>query len=88
MIMKHIRVEGCDYLGQWSRVNLRAFFERIGADTTAKYVAFQCADDYTECLDMATALHPQTKLATKYAGEPIGDPCDLQPSSGSRTPNA
>jgi DMSO/TMAO reductase YedYZ molybdopterin-dependent catalytic subunit len=74
MVIKHICVEGWDYIGQWSGVNLRAFFERIGADTTAKYVAFRCADDYTESLDMATALHPQTMLATKYAKEPIGDP--------------
>ena len=74
MIIKHICVEGWDYIGQWSGVNLRAFFERIGADTTAKYVAFRCADDYTESLDMASALHPQTMLATKYAREPIGDP--------------
>jgi DMSO/TMAO reductase YedYZ molybdopterin-dependent catalytic subunit len=74
LIIRHICVEGWDYIGQWSGVNLRAFFERIGADTTAKYVAFRCADDYTESLDMATALHPQTMLATKYAKEPIGDP--------------
>jgi len=74
LIIRHICVEGWDYIGQWSGVNLRAFFERIGADTTAKYVAFRCADDYTESLDMATALHPQTMLATKYAREPIGDP--------------
>ena len=67
IIIKHICVEGWDYIGQWSGVNLRAFFERIGADTTAKYVAFRCADDYTESLDMASALHPQTMLATKYA---------------------
>ena len=50
------------------------FLERIGADLTAKYVAFRCADDYTESIDMATALHPQTILATKYAREPITDP--------------
>ncbi len=74
MIIKHICVEGWDYIGQWSGVNLRAFLERIGADTTAKYVAFRCADGYTESLDMATALHPQTMLATKYAREPITDP--------------
>jgi DMSO/TMAO reductase YedYZ molybdopterin-dependent catalytic subunit len=35
---------------------------------------FICADDYTESIDMPTALHPQTILATKYAGEIIGDP--------------
>ena len=48
--------------------------ERVGADLTAKYVAFKCADDYTGSIDMATALHPQTILATKYAREPITDP--------------
>ncbi len=35
---------------------------------------FICNDDYTESIDMATALHPQTILATKYAGDTITDP--------------
>jgi DMSO/TMAO reductase YedYZ molybdopterin-dependent catalytic subunit len=74
MIIRHICVEGWDYIGQWSGVNLRIFLERIGADLTAKYVAFKCADDYSESLDMATALHPQTMLATKYAKQTIADP--------------
>jgi DMSO/TMAO reductase YedYZ molybdopterin-dependent catalytic subunit len=74
MIVRHICVEGWDYIGQWSGVNLRHFLERVGADLTAKYVAFKCADDYTGSIDMATALHPQTLLATKYAREPITDP--------------
>jgi DMSO/TMAO reductase YedYZ molybdopterin-dependent catalytic subunit len=74
LIVRHICVEGWDYIGQWSGINLRQFLERIGADLKAKYVTFKCADDYTECLDMATALHPQTILATKYAKEPITDP--------------
>ena len=74
IIIRHICVEGWDYIGQWSGVNMRQFLERIGADLKAKYVTFKCADDYTECLDMATALHPQTILATKYARETIADP--------------
>jgi DMSO/TMAO reductase YedYZ molybdopterin-dependent catalytic subunit len=74
VIIRHICVEGWDYIGQWSGPNLRAFFERVGADLTAKYVYFICNDDYTESIDMATALHPQTILATKYAGAPITDP--------------
>ncbi len=74
VIIKHICVEGWEYIGQWSGINLRVFLERVGADTTAKYVAFRCADDYTESIDMASALHPQTMLATKYAREPIADP--------------
>ena len=73
-IIRHICVEGWDYIGQWSGVNLRHFLERVGADLKAKYVAFRCADDYSGSIDMATALHPQTILATKYARQPIADP--------------
>ena len=58
MIIRHICVEGWDYIGQWSGVNLKNFLQRIGADLTAKYVYFHCADNYTESIDMATALHP------------------------------
>ncbi len=74
MIVRHICVEGWDYIGQWSGPNLKGFLQRIGADLTAKYVYFHCADDFTESIDMATALHPQTILATKYANETITDP--------------
>ena len=74
IIVRHICVEGWDYIGQWSGVNLRQFLQRIGADLTARYVSFRCADDYYGSIDMPSALHPQTLLATKYAGEPITDP--------------
>lgn len=82
MIIRHICVEGWDYIGQWSGVNLRYFLERIGADLTAKFVSFKCADTYYSSIDMASALHPQTILATKYAGElltaPFGAPVRLR----------
>jgi DMSO/TMAO reductase YedYZ molybdopterin-dependent catalytic subunit len=74
IIVRHICVEGWDYIGQWSGVNLRQFLERIGADLTAKYVSFRCADDYYGSIDMPSALHPQTLLAIKYAGDHITDP--------------
>jgi len=74
LIIRHVCVEGWDYIGQWEGVNLKVFLERIGADTKAKYVSFRCADDYYGSIDMATALHPQTILATKYAKSPITDP--------------
>ena len=74
IIIKHICVEGWDYIGQWSGPSLRDFLQRVGADLTAKYVYFICNDDFTESIDMTTALHPQTILATKYAGDRLGDP--------------
>ncbi len=73
-IIRHICVEGWDYIGEWSGVPLRTFLEKVGADLKAKYVAFKTADDYPSSIDMATALHPQTLLATRYAGETLADP--------------
>jgi DMSO/TMAO reductase YedYZ molybdopterin-dependent catalytic subunit len=74
MVIKHICVEGWDYIGGWSGPTLRSFLERVGADLHARYVAFKTADDYPSSIDMATALHPQTLLATRYAGETLADP--------------
>lgn len=74
MVIRHVCVEGWDYIGHWTGVNLRTFLERIGADLTAKYVAFRSADGYVSSLDMASALHPQTMLATHYAGRPLTEP--------------
>jgi len=74
VIIRHICVEGWDYIGQWSGPNLKDFLTRVGADLSAKYIAFYGNDDYMESIDMASALHPQTILATHYAGEPITDP--------------
>ena len=74
VIIRHICVEGWDYIGQWSGVPLRVFLEKVEADVTAKYVAFLCADGYWGSIDMPTALHPQTMLATKYAREIVPDP--------------
>jgi DMSO/TMAO reductase YedYZ molybdopterin-dependent catalytic subunit len=74
MVIKHICVEGWSYIGGWTGVPLSTFLERVGADQRAKYVAFKTADDYPSSIDMATALHPQTLLATKYADETLADP--------------
>jgi DMSO/TMAO reductase YedYZ molybdopterin-dependent catalytic subunit len=72
-ITRHVCVEGWDYIGKWSGVPLRQFLERIGADKTAKYVGFKCNDGYWGSIDMPTALHQQTILATHYAGQPLPD---------------
>ena len=69
LIIRHICIEGWDYIGQWSGPSLSDFLKRIGADTRAKYISFKCADGYTETLDMATALHPQTLLTFRFADQ-------------------
>jgi len=68
-VTRHICVEGWSAIGKWSGVRFSDFLARVGADTTAKYVGFQCADDYYGSIDMATALHPQTIIALRYGDE-------------------
>jgi DMSO/TMAO reductase YedYZ molybdopterin-dependent catalytic subunit len=68
-ITRLICVEGWSAIGKWSGVRFSDFLARIGADTTAKYIGFECADDYTTSIDMATALHPQTLLTFRFADQ-------------------
>ena len=68
-ITRLICVEGWSAIGKWSGVRLSDFLQRVGADTTAKYVGFQCLDDYSTSIDMATALHPQTQLTLRFGDE-------------------
>lgn len=68
-ITRHICVEGWSAIGRWGGTPFGDFLRRVGADTSAKFVGFKCADDYYESIDMPTALHPQTLLAFDYDGE-------------------
>jgi DMSO/TMAO reductase YedYZ molybdopterin-dependent catalytic subunit len=68
-ITRLICVEGWSAIGKWTGVRLSEFLKRVGADTRAKYVWFQCADTYSNTIDMATALHPQTQLTFKFDDE-------------------
>ncbi|MBB5045583.1 DMSO/TMAO reductase YedYZ molybdopterin-dependent catalytic subunit [Rhodopseudomonas rhenobacensis] len=65
-ITRHICVEGWSAIGSWSGTPLRDFLKLIGADTSAKWVHFRCAEDYASSLDMPTALHPQTQMTFKF----------------------
>lgn len=65
-ITRHVCVEGWSAIGSWQGASLADFLKRIGADTRAKYVWFQCAEGYTNTIDMATALHPQTQMSFKF----------------------
>ncbi|WP_233839008.1 molybdopterin-dependent oxidoreductase [Paraburkholderia sp. ZP32-5] len=67
-ITRHICIEGWSAIGKWGGVRFSDFLARIAADTTAKYVALHCADDYWTSIDMPTALHPQTLLTLTYDG--------------------
>ncbi|MCG2602670.1 molybdopterin-dependent oxidoreductase [Achromobacter insuavis] len=70
-VTRHICVEGWSAIGKWGGVPFSTFLKRVGADLTAKYVGFKCADDYYTSIDMPTALHPQTILALTYDGKTL-----------------
>lgn len=65
-ITRHVCVEGWSEIGSWTGARLSDFLERVGADTRAKYVWFQCAEGYSTTIDMPTALHPQTQMTFKF----------------------
>ena len=70
-ITRHVCIEGWSMIGKWSGPRLGDFLQRVGADLSAKYVGFECADGYTGSIDMPTAVHPQTIMALKFADEII-----------------
>ncbi|MES1982139.1 MAG: molybdopterin-dependent oxidoreductase [Pseudomonadota bacterium] len=70
-VTRHICVEGWSAIGKWGGVNFATFLRRIGADLSAKYVGFKCADDYYTSIDMPTALHAQTLLTFTYDGNTL-----------------
>jgi DMSO/TMAO reductase YedYZ molybdopterin-dependent catalytic subunit len=70
-VTRHICVEGWSAIGKWGGVPFGDFLRRIGADLSAQYVGFKCADDYYTSIDMATALHPQTLLTLTWDGAPL-----------------
>jgi len=79
---RHVCVEGWDVIGRFGGARLSDYLKMIGADLTARFVTVECADDYYESLDMATALHPQTLLCYEMYDEPLtrkhGAPLRLQ----------
>ena len=75
-ITRLICVEGWSEIGKWTGVRLADFLKRVNADLTAKYVWFRCAEGYTNTIDMATALHPQTQMTLQFDGK------ELEPKYG------
>ena len=68
---RHVCVEGWDVIGRFGGVRLSDFLQSVGADLSARFLSVECADDYYETLDMATALHPQTLLCYEMYDQPL-----------------
>ncbi|MBV8051113.1 MAG: molybdopterin-dependent oxidoreductase [Acidobacteriaceae bacterium] len=79
---RHVCVEGWDVVGRFGGARLSDFLNMIGADSSARFLSVECADDYYESLDMPTAMHPQTLLCWEMYDQPLtrehGAPLRLQ----------
>ena len=68
---RHVCVEGWDVIGRFGGVLLSDFLNSVGADLNARFLTVECADDYYETIDMATALHPQSLLCYEMYDKPL-----------------
>src|ERR1700691_3936813 len=79
---RHICVEGWDVIGSCGGTRISDFLALAGANTGARFLEVECADDYYESLDMPSALHPQSLLCYEMYGRPLdrkhGAPLRLQ----------
>jgi len=69
--VRHVCVEGWDVIANFAGTRISDFLDHVGADRTARFLYFECADEYYESLDMETALHSQSLLAYEMYGQPI-----------------
>jgi DMSO/TMAO reductase YedYZ molybdopterin-dependent catalytic subunit len=79
---RHVCVEGWDVIGSFGGASISDFLTLVGANTGARFLEVECADDYYESIDMATALHPQSLMCYEMYGKPLdrkhGAPLRLQ----------
>jgi len=86
-ITRHDCVEGWSAIGEWTGVPLGDLLKRAGLKPEARYVVFHCMDNlegeegkggiqspgqYYESVDLVDAFHPQTIIAHRLNGQPLG----------------
>lgn len=71
IIMRHVCVEGWSAIVAWSGVRLGDVLTLAGISNLGSYVFIDSADSYYESWDRASAMHPQTLLATHMNGAPL-----------------
>jgi len=92
-ITRHVCIEGWSMIGKWSGPKLGDFLQRVGADLTAKYVGFECADGYYGSITCQPPcilkLSWPSNLPTRYcrSNTAIRSRCGSRPSSASRIRN-
>ena len=68
---RHVCIEGWDVIGHYGGVRVSDLLDAVGADPDARFIEVQCADDYYESLDIATARHPQSLFCDQMYGRPL-----------------
>lgn len=68
---RHICIEGWDVIGNFAGTRVDDFLTQVGADPSARFLEVECADDYYESIDMASARHPQSLLCYEMYGQPL-----------------
>jgi DMSO/TMAO reductase YedYZ molybdopterin-dependent catalytic subunit len=68
---RHICIEGWDVIGNFAGARVDDFLTHVGADPSARFLELECADDYYESIDMASARHPQSLLCYEMYGQPL-----------------
>ncbi len=71
LVMRHVCVEGWSAIVAWSGVRLADVLSLAGISPLGGYVEISSADQYFSSWDRASALHPQTLLATGMNGAPL-----------------
>ncbi|MEB3263505.1 MAG: molybdopterin-dependent oxidoreductase [Synechococcus sp.] len=71
IVMRHVCVEGWAAIVEWGGVRLADVLQRAEISPLGGYVFIRSADQYYESWDLASALHPQTLLATHMNGAPL-----------------
>jgi DMSO/TMAO reductase YedYZ molybdopterin-dependent catalytic subunit len=69
--IRHVCVEGWDAIGSFGGTRITEFLKFVGADANARFLEVECADDYYESIDMASAMHPQSLLCYEMYGQPL-----------------
>lgn len=85
-ITRHDCVEGWSAIGGWTGPQLGTILKAAGLKDGARYIVFQCADDYGgeaskgglqstsryyESIDLVDGFHPQTILAHSLNNQPL-----------------
>lgn len=68
---RHICIEGWDVIGNFGGVRVADLLDAIGADRNAAFIEVECADDYYESIDMASARHPQSLFCYEMYGRTL-----------------